>query len=127
MSHDSENVHIHKGARHGTIESYVVGFLVSLILTVGAYLVVEKHLLVGNLLILTVLGFAIAQFLVQVIFFLHLNREARPRWKSKAFMFTFMTVIIIVAGSLWIMNHLNYNMMPTEMDSFILHDEGMEQ
>jgi hypothetical protein len=31
---------------------------------------------------------------------------------------------MVVVGSIWIMHHLNYNMMPTQMDSFLIQDEG---
>jgi cytochrome o ubiquinol oxidase operon protein cyoD len=56
---------------------------------------------------------AIAQMLVHLIFFLHISTSPHQRTNILAFAVTAMVVSMIVAGSLWIMSHLESNMMPS--------------
>jgi len=96
--------------------SYVVGFVSSIVLTFVAYILVVNHVLFGVGLVAVIVGLAIIQLFVQLFFFLHLGNEAKPRWNLMALLFAAMVVVIVVFGSLWIMNNLNYNMM-TDMNS----------
>lgn len=95
-----------------TIKAYVVGFALSLLLTLLAFAVVgfpeySHAFIYGALAVL-----ALSQLLVQVICFLRLNtRSTQDRWNLLAFVFTLIVVLILVGGSLWIMVNLNYNMM----------------
>jgi cytochrome o ubiquinol oxidase operon protein cyoD len=110
---------------HGGVGSYVVGFVLSLALTLVAYTCVVSHSF-GTYLIAVIVALAIAQLLVQLFFFLHLGRESKPRWKLVVFLFMLLVLAILVFGSLWIMNNLNYHMSPSKMDDYILHDEGVK-
>src|SRR5664279_1324755 len=92
----------------GSSWSYVVGFVLSLLLTVTAYMTVVNHVFVGWQLVMAIVVLALAQLLAQLIFFLHLGRESKPRWNLVVFLFMLMIVVILVGGSLWIMNNLNY-------------------
>lgn len=113
-------------AAQGSLKSYVMGFLTSLYLTLTAYFVTVKHLLSGWALIGMLMGLAVIQLLVQLIFFLHLGRESKPRWNVQVLLFAVMVVGIVVGGSLWIMSNLNYHMMsPGTTDQFIQKDEGI--
>jgi cytochrome o ubiquinol oxidase operon protein cyoD len=69
---------------------------------------------------------AIVQLLVQLIFFMHLASENGPRWKLAVLISTVGIILIVVVGSIWIMNHLNYNMManPTQMNQYIQSQDG---
>ncbi len=70
---------------------------------------------------------AVTQLLVQLLFFLHLGRESKPRWNLIVLAFAVMVVVIVVFGSLWIMKNLQYNhghQTPEETDKFLIHDEG---
>lgn len=91
--------------------SYVIGFILSIVLTLLAYILVVNHILEGALLVAVIVGLAIIQLFVQLFFFLHLGKESKPRWNLLMFSFALSVVIIIVFGSLWIMNNLDYNMM----------------
>ncbi|MDB5175973.1 MAG: putative cytochrome ubiquinol oxidase chain cyoD [Candidatus Saccharibacteria bacterium] len=105
----------------GSYTAYTTGFILSLILTIGAYLAVTENLLSGNILVTAVIGLAILQLFVQMFFFLHLGRESKPRWNLVAFIFMVMVVFIVVIGSLWIMNNLDYHnhLTPSEQDSYM--------
>jgi cytochrome o ubiquinol oxidase subunit IV len=61
---------------------------------------------------LVVLGFAAVQMLVHMVYFLHLNAKVEGGWSMLALVFTAALVVIVLAGSVWVMYHLNTNMMP---------------
>jgi cytochrome o ubiquinol oxidase operon protein cyoD len=58
-----------------------------------------------------VVGLAFVQIVVHTIFFLHVNTRAEGGWTLLALIFTIVIVTIVISGSLWIMYHLNSNMM----------------
>lgn len=97
------------------ITSYVVGLILSVLLTLLAYAAVVNQLWEMTILMWIIVGLAIVQLVVQLVFFLHLGQEKGTSWKMLTFWFAAMVVIILVLGSLWIMYHLNYNMM--DMDA----------
>ena len=109
----------------GTLRTYVTGFVASIVLTIGAYLLVTHHTLTRRTLIASVVGLALAQFLVQLLFFLHLGREAKPRWKLMVSLFMVMVVLILVFGSLWIMTSLNYRMTPDQITKYMNSQAGL--
>lgn len=116
---------------HGNSMSYIFGFLLSVILTLSAYILAQIHItstheiISHEVLIPLLIGLAMVQLCVQLIFFLHLFQESKPRWNFLFFVGTFMGVLLVVVMSLWIMGHLNYNMTPDQMKNQILHDEGI--
>ena len=105
------NQHEIHGAGHGTQTSYIIGFILSILLTIVPYALVVNHLLVGDALVISVVVLGIIQLLVQLIFFLHLSSHPSQRWNLITFSFTLLIVVILVIGSLWIMYNMNYNMM----------------
>jgi cytochrome o ubiquinol oxidase subunit IV len=108
--HDTHAQH-GSGSGHGSLKSYIIGFILSLLLTIIPFTLVINHMLKLEYLIGAVVILAIMQLFVQLIFFLHLGSESKPRWNLTAFVFSVIIVAILVAGSLWIMYNLNYNMM----------------
>ncbi len=102
-------------AHHGWNHSYkpqFLGLTVGVIMTFAAYRIVMYHHLAGFTLIATIFILALIQALLQFVFFLHLGLESKPQWGMLTFLFTALVLIIIVGGSLWIMNNMNYNLMP---------------
>jgi cytochrome o ubiquinol oxidase operon protein cyoD len=119
-----------------TLSAYLAGFICSLILTLVAYSLVARHVNSGghvyniNLLTIAIAGLAITQLLVQLVFFLHLSRESKPRWNFTVLLFAGLVVFIVVAGSLWIMQNLGYHHPdnnPEATDKYIIQDEGYNQ
>lgn len=104
------------------LEAYTTGFILSLFLTVTAFMCVMNQVVTGRMLVLAIVGLAIAQLLVQLVFFLHLANEKKPRLNLMVFSFMILVVGIIVGGSLWIMQNLDYNMMPRHMDEHMLEE-----
>jgi cytochrome o ubiquinol oxidase operon protein cyoD len=109
------------------ISRAVAGFVLSTILTLTAYSLVVNGILHDWTLAYAIIGLALLQLIVQLLFFLHLGRENEPRWNLLAFDFTLVVVVIIVIGSIWIMNNLHYNMTPQEVDQELLVEEGIRQ
>lgn len=91
--------------------SYLLGFGLSVLLTLVAYLIVVEHLLPASILIPAALVCGFVQALIQLLLFLHLGKEPKPRWNFHVFLFMLTVAIIIIGGSLWIMNNLVYNDM----------------
>jgi len=106
--------------------SYIVGFVLSIATTLLAYFFVVNELFSKNVLIYVVMGIAVVQLVVQLVFFLHLGRG--NRWKVITFAFAVLVVLIVVVGSLWIMQNLDYNMMqmsPDQMTEYMNANEGI--
>ena len=101
--------------------SYIIGFFLSIALTLLSYFVVVNQILSGEILTATILGLAIIQLFVQLIFFLHLLKG--PRWNIIFFISTVSIILIVVVGSLWIMENLNYHMTPQEVGAYITEKE----
>lgn len=105
-----------------TLLGYSIGFITSLVLTFGAYILASGQVVTGTELIIVLGGLALIQMLVQLVFFLHMADESRPRFRLVSFGFMTIILAIVVGGSLWIMYHLNYNMMNMsshEKDSYM--------
>lgn len=105
-----------QSVEYGTARSYVLGFFISALLVLAAYFVTVQHIFSGLMLGLVVCSLGLAQAFLQLVLFLNLLREPKPRWNILVFLFMVLVVLILVFGSLWIMNHLNYNMMPEPVE-----------
>lgn len=101
---------------HGSKRSYLVGFALSSVLTaIPFWLVMTDALRNDSLTAALVIVFAVLQVLVHTFCFLHVNTQSEGGWTMIAYIFTGVILIITIAGSLWIMYHLNSNMMPGMM------------
>lgn len=101
------------GHGHGTRRGYLIGFGLSAILTaIPFWLVMTGVLDNAQATAIWVVGLAFVQIVVHTLFFLHVNTRAEGGWTLLALLFTLVIVAIVISGSLWIMYHLNSNMMP---------------
>lgn len=96
---------------YGTLKAYLIGFVLSILLNLAAYFLAARHLFSGIALDSSLAVLGIVQAIVQLVFFLHMLKEPRPRWNLIIFYFMLMVLAIIVFGSIWIMDNLNYNLM----------------
>jgi cytochrome o ubiquinol oxidase operon protein cyoD len=104
------------GASHGSLKTYAIGFLLSVVLTaIPFWLVMGKVIDNSGTAGLVLLGFAAVQIVVHMVYFLHMNTKSEGGWSMLALIFTIMLVVIMLAGSIWVMYHLNHNMMPGMM------------
>lgn len=109
--HD-EHHHDDEGASHGSLRDYVTGFVLAVILTaIPFWLVMGKVIDSPAITSVVILGFAAVQMVVHMVYFLHMNARSEGGWNMLALIFTVVIVVILLAGSLWVMYHMNTNMM----------------
>ena len=111
-SHGHHDDH-HEAGAHGSFGSYMIGFGLSVILTaIPFWLVMSGALGNARLTGFIIMAFAAVQVVVHMIYFLHMNTRVEGGWSFMAMMLTIVLVVITLSGSMWVMYHLNANMMP---------------
>ncbi|MBX3580407.1 MAG: cytochrome o ubiquinol oxidase subunit IV [Rhizobiaceae bacterium] len=109
------NLDQHTGAGHpeGTLGGYLTGFALAAVLTaIPFWLVMGEVFESRTVTALIIMAFAMVQIVVHMVFFLHMNPRSEGGWMLLALAFTVIVVVITLAGSIWVMYHLNSNMMP---------------
>jgi cytochrome o ubiquinol oxidase operon protein cyoD len=107
----------HPAGTHYTLRGYLTGFVLSVVLTAVPFaLVMGSPIESKTATALIIMAFAVAQIFVHMVFFLHMDAKSESGWSLMALIFTLILVAIGLTGSLWVMYHLNANMMPS------LHD-----
>ncbi|MDO8548269.1 MAG: cytochrome o ubiquinol oxidase subunit IV [bacterium] len=100
-----------------TLRTYTIGFALSIALTLAAFGLLQAHLNTDHgypshgVAIPVLVALAIAQMVVQLILFLHVGKEQKPRWNLTALTFALLVVAILVGGTLWIMRNLSHGQM----------------
>jgi cytochrome o ubiquinol oxidase subunit IV len=98
---------------HHELTLRVTGFIASLLLTLAAYFIIlnpEFFNFEIKTAVKVIFTLALVQSLVQLIFFINVWREKGPLWNLGIFISTVSIIFIIIYFSIWIINHLNYNM-----------------
>ena len=116
--HHDDHDHGHdSGHAPSTLKGYATGFILSVILTaIPFWLVMGKVFGNSSTTALVILGFAAVQIVVHMVYFLHMNARSEGGWTMLALIFTLVLVVITLSGSLWVMFHMNANMMPSMHD-----------
>ncbi|WGF86747.1 cytochrome o ubiquinol oxidase subunit IV [Marinivivus vitaminiproducens] len=109
--------HGHDAPAHGSLRGYLIGFGLSVVLTAIPFWLVMTNVLGDNqATALIIMALAVVQIVVHMVYFLHMNVRSENGWTMLALIFTLILVVITLTGSLWVMYHLNANMMPTMHD-----------
>jgi cytochrome o ubiquinol oxidase operon protein cyoD len=95
-----------------SIKPVVIGFFLSVICTLASYWIVAGHFLRPWAFLPAVAALGFLQTFVQLVCFLHLGVEEKPRWNLAMFLFMLLVVVVVIGGSLWIITNLDYRMMP---------------
>ncbi|WP_019223197.1 cytochrome o ubiquinol oxidase subunit IV [Bartonella rattaustraliani] len=100
---------------HGpSIGPYLIGFILAVLFTLGSFIPVMYGMMeiwAISTKVAYLIGMAILQMIVQIVFFLHLNSGPDAKWNLAALWFAVVCVFVIVGGTWWAISHLNYNMM----------------
>jgi len=108
--------HEHHGAGthpHITLRDYLIGFALSVVLTAIPFWLVMGDVLGSKpLTAIVIVAFAMVQIVVHIVYFLHMTSSAEEGWSMMSLIFTLIVIVIALAGSLWVMHHLNTNTMP---------------
>ena len=114
------------GESHASVKSYMIGFVLSVILTAipfGLVMDATHHGFSADTVLAAILAFAIVQVFVHIVYFLHMDRSAEQRWNVLAFAFTILILAIVVAGSVWIMHNatsnMEHSMAPTSSEGIV--------
>ena len=103
----------HSEGGHGSMKGYMTGFGLSVVLTVIPFWLVMGNVLPSPLITtLVILALGGVQMVVHIVYFLHMNTHSEHGWTFMAMIFTITLVTIMLSGSVWVMYHLNNNMMP---------------
>jgi cytochrome o ubiquinol oxidase operon protein cyoD len=102
---------LHEEEAHGTFSSYLIGFVLAVVLTAASFWLVMHGGFTRETTVLGLAGLAAVQIVVHLVYFLHLNSSSSQRWNVTAFAFTVLTVVIVIGGTLWIMHNVSMNMM----------------
>jgi cytochrome o ubiquinol oxidase subunit IV len=98
---------------HGTFAGYATGFALSVVLTAIPFWLVMGNVFDNRLTSsIVVMAFAAVQIVVHMIYFLHMNTKSEGGWTFLALAFTLTLVVITLSGSIWVMYHMDQNMMP---------------
>ena len=98
---------------HASRRGYRVGSILAVLLTaLPFWLVMSGTLRDAQTTAILIFAMALAQIVVHVICFLHLDTRSEGGWTLLAFLFTAVIVVLTIGGSVWVMFHLNTNMMP---------------
>ncbi len=115
-AHDHDHAH-GEGEMHFSVKGYAIGFILSVILTVIPFwLVMDGVLSTPAVTAMAVMALAAVQIVVHMVYFLHMNTKSEGGWTIMALIFTVVVIVIALAGSLWVMHHLNANMMPMSVE-----------
>lgn len=95
------------------LQSYLIGLALAALLTVAAFVLPGMGLLWGPGVPVALAVLAIAQMGVHLVFFLHITTAPDNTNNVLALAFGVLIVMLLIGGSVWIMGHLNHNMMPS--------------
>ena len=113
VHHDGHD-HDHEDGPHSTFSGYMIGFALSVVLTAIPFWLVMNNVISNRTTAVLVLGgLAVVQILVHMVYFLHMNGKVEGGWTMLSTLFTVVFVAIAIAGTLWVMFHMNTNMMPS--------------
>ncbi len=105
--------HPRGGASQVHVRGLLTGFVLSVVLTALAFwLVMAQVFTEPGVTVTLILLLALVQIAVHMVFFLHLDTRSEGGWNLLALLFTAVLVLILLAGSLWVMYHLNHHLMP---------------
>ena len=107
----SAHAHHAGGAAHGSVKEYVIGLILSIVLTAIPFGLVMSGTMSEGITVTLILLCAAAQVMVQLVFFLHMNTSSEQMWNVVTAVFAVTLVAILIVGSIWIMRHLNHNML----------------
>lgn len=96
------------------VRSYVLGLLLAIALTIASFWAVQTHLIYGPGIPMALVALAVAQMGIHLVFFLHITSGPDNTNNVLALAFGVLIVGLLVFGSVWVMTHLNHNMLPME-------------
>jgi cytochrome o ubiquinol oxidase operon protein cyoD len=99
-----------EGIREG-VRSYLLGLAIAIVLTIASFWVARTHIIYGPSIPVALVALAIAQMGIHLVFFLHITTAPDNTNNVLALAFGMLIVFVLVFGTVWVMAHMNHNMM----------------
>jgi len=96
------------------VDSYLIGLGLATLLTIVSFFIARTTLVWTPSIPVALAVLAIAQMGVHLVFFLHITTGPDNVNNVMALAFGVLIVLLLITGSLWIMAHMNHNMMPMD-------------
>jgi len=93
------------------IKNYIIGFIIAFLLTSAAFMLAMSDLFNNKIAIVGILIAGVAQIIVHLHFFLHLDYASRARWNIYTLLFAILLIAFFIGGTVWVMFTLNNRMM----------------
>jgi cytochrome o ubiquinol oxidase subunit IV len=93
------------------VRSYVLGLALAIALTVASFWVARTHILYGPSVPVALVALAVAQMGIHLVFFLHITTAPDNTNNVLALALGVLIVFVLVFGTVWVMAHMNHNMM----------------
>ena len=106
--------HLEGGGIAERVYGYLTGLGLAILLTATSFFIAGTDLVWEPSIPVALVVLAIAQMGVHLVFFLHITTGADNTNNVLALAFGLLIVFLVIGGSLWIMAHLNHNMMPMD-------------
>jgi cytochrome o ubiquinol oxidase operon protein cyoD len=96
------------------VTGYALGMGLAVALTIASFVVARTHLIYGPGIPVALVALAIAQMGIHLVFFLHITTAPDNTNNVLALAFGVLIVFVLVFGTVWVMEHMNHNMMPMD-------------
>jgi cytochrome o ubiquinol oxidase operon protein cyoD len=110
---------------HPTLRSelrgYIIGLALAAALTAASFWSLDEHVIYGPGIVMALIVFGLAQVGVHLVYFLHLTTSPDNTNNALALAFGVLIVSLIFFGSIWVMSHMDRNMIPTDA---LIHMRG---
>ena len=103
MADHNAQAHSTNGSHGGSLKSYIIGFLLSIVLTIIPVVIIMNGLMSKTAATITIITIAALQFIVQLVFFMHIRDEEGPKFNMLTLIFGILIMLLIVVGSIWVM------------------------
>ncbi len=111
---DAPDHSVGEGIRH-----YLTGLGLAVLLTAASFYVVYTNLIWAPAIPMALVVLAVAQIGIHLVFFLHITTDPDNTNNVLALAFGILIVVLVIGGSLWIMDRLNQRMMPANMNQIM--------
>jgi cytochrome o ubiquinol oxidase operon protein cyoD len=108
------DAHVEDGGVALRVLGYLTGLALAILLTATSFFVAGTDLVWQPSIPVALVVLATAQMGVHLVFFLHITTGPDNTNNVLALAFGVLIVLLVMAGSLWIMANLNHNLMPMD-------------
>lgn len=103
---------LHPPTLRSELRGYLIGLALAVVLTAASFWSLDEHVIYGPGIVMALIVFGIAQVGVHLVYFLHLTTSPDNTNNALALAFGVLIVSLVFFGSIWVMFHMNQNMIP---------------